>query len=519
MRPRKCLLVLTVILALCGCKDKSVGSSADILHTLVWRDDIAAMETAIANGADVNARNHRGWTALHWAAQIGRVRAVKLLIAKGAFVDELDRNGHTPLLMAMRHGEQSVVQLLLDRGANPDYGGTYNQTPTELAMQLNQQETARSLVAAGAEMTIHLAAYIGDLEKTKTLLDGGVAVDTQDNDRLTPLYWAAKSGHEDMVAILIARGADVNAGTGHILHTAVWNRHKSVVGLLCAHGANPNPMNVMNQTPLAEVLHAALDGSPRDESEPVQYRQLVETLLAHGAEVNPEAGGNELLLDFAIRFDLKELVENVLAKGNVDVNARGLLTTAIRRERDDIAELLLAYGARPTLSAFHLVAGQNDVKLAELLLAHGAEINAQDYDGDTALHIATRAGRREMVEFLIAHGAGLNVADAKGNTPLHYAAREHKEITELLLAKSAPVNTKNNSGDTPLHNAALRGNREIVELLLARGADATTKDNDGNSAYDEAVRRGHKDIAGLLYGQAAKQAAAKPASRGTTTRR
>ncbi len=108
--------------------------------------------------------------------------------------------------------------------------------------------------------------------------------------------------------------------------------------------------------------------------------------------------------------------------------------------------------------------------MVKLLIARGADINADAQYGATPLHRATIYGHRDIAELLIAKGADVNARGKRlGNTPLDSAVRfNKKEMVELLLAKGADANLADNEGITPLWRA--RNNAEIVELLRKHGA-------------------------------------------------
>jgi len=113
-----------------------------------------------------------------------------------------------------------------------------------------------------------------------------------------------------------------------------------------------------------------------------------------------------------------------------------------------------------------------DKPIMELLLKHGARVDAQDAAGDTALHRAARTGRLDAATVLLDHGAKLEVFNHIGQTPLHCAARAgNPQAVQLLLDKGAKVDAGPPDWGTPLIDAAMRGDVETVRLLLEHDAD------------------------------------------------
>jgi ankyrin repeat protein len=124
--------------------------------------------------------------------------------------------------------------------------------------------------------------------------------------------------------------------------------------------------------------------------------------------------------------------------------------------------------ARPAL----LWAAENgQVEIAKLLIEGGAEIDASDHFGNTALHLSLRYP--ELVTLLLDGGAEVNAKNAFGNTPLHLAV-EDKRVVEILLAAGAEVNTKNGFDKTPLDYAMRQGTSSyslaVIETLIRAGA-------------------------------------------------
>ncbi|MGL5871737.1 MAG: ankyrin repeat domain-containing protein [Xenococcaceae cyanobacterium] len=222
-------------------------------------------------------------------------------------------------------------------------------------------------------------------------------------------------------------------------------------------------------------------------------KELVELLIAKGADINARDKDGRIPLFWAARNHQYEVAELLIAKG-VDVNSRDhfgytSLMWAMSPEEEE--------GRRTLLTAKLLT--------AELLIAKGANVNARDYSGITSLHQAARNHRREVVEFLISKGANVNARDNNGLTPLSSAAGNHNhEVIELLIAKGADVNSKDNNGLTPLlwavNEARNNSKSELstVKLLIYQGADVNFKDKDGNAVLLMYGARINPEIAKLL---------------------
>ncbi len=145
--------------------------------------------------------------------------------------------------------------------------------------------------------------------------------------------------------------------------------------------------------------------------------------------------------------------------------------------------------------------------ICELLIARGADVNAQDEFGKTPLHGAAECGNQDIVEFLLDCGADVNSLDLSKSSPLFEAARLHNpQAAKSLLARGASVNLTDTSGWTPLLRVFQQsGNDEIVRVLVTYGADVNVRGCRGESPLHLAVAQNNKYLVELLLVHGARQ--------------
>jgi ankyrin repeat protein len=406
-----------------------------LLHLAASSGHRAIAELLLQRGAAVDARDISGETALYRAAGRGYVAVAEVLLAADADANARAGDGRTPLHRAVGHGQLRLVSLLLEHGADPGAMAADARTPLMVAgMNRHREAIVRQLLAAGANPNV------------------------EDEQGRTALSYAVEKDELETVRVLLANGADPNAGRMNLpLQVAAHRGLTVIVEVLLQAGADPN-------------------------------RQAGYLYTAGGKHFGP---GDPSPLYLAIQpGDFLVLQESALL---------------------DVVRLLLARGADPnrtTTGGEALVFSTLDKpKVLELLIEAGADLEVVDAVGLSPVLYTTRlrtdGGMVDAAEILLNAGANVNRSGPDGYAPLHYAA-SYKDagLLKLLLSHGAEVNVRGPSGDTPLHSAIQHGVAEIVKGLLEAGADPNARNDAGQSPLDLAERAaqssGPRPAAGVI---------------------
>ncbi|KAL8815302.1 MAG: hypothetical protein Q9191_008471, partial [Dirinaria sp. TL-2023a] len=228
----------------------------------------------------------------------------------------------------------------------------------------------------------------------------------------------------------------------------------------------------------------------------------------------------ETYLSVACAFGLSRFLEECISS-SIDWKTRRLLDPtngrflhmAVEEGHEKIVQLLLDHGANVNAiskfggTALHVASVRGFEKIVQLLLNHGANVNAISKYDDTALHVASLRGFEKIVQLLLDHGANVNAISKYDDTALHVASEKgFEKIVQLLLDHSADVNAISKFDDTALHAASEKGFEKIVQLLLDHGANVNAANTDHKTALQLASREGNEKIVQLLldHGAASK---------------
>lgn len=555
-----------------------------------WGTLSAAMR--FLEAAQVRTERLRGGTALHEAVAAGHISVVYFLLDHGAKVDAMDNFGGTALHRATAQGNSRIVEALLQAGA--DVNRSYQLKAVSKLFSSTRYGRVNDRRPGGTPL--HQAAKDGNIEIGQILLRHGARCDERDEYRRTPLHVAVMSGHEKMVDLLIAGGADLKLKRSNesAVHLAARGGHDGVVALLLRKGLDVNGDRILSEAGEMPIEFAAKRG----------HLAVVKVLLAAGAEINHhypsgetalmlairglhsqiavlllENGAkfekgryNDLPIHAAARFGLVEVLRVLLEKGqSVDCEGSDSSTTplevAIRAGQEAAALFLLSKGANLAVHgecAIQAAIESNNEGLFRLLLgkiesldwskegwadslraglgaavqseksreegyavgilveclSRGVDINSKGGGSETLLLSAIYNQQRRIVEYLLDHGAKVSVADNFGRTPLFWAiSRGEEQIASLLLEHGADPNIYDDKGYTPLRealeevefwstskNPAKETLITLATLLLDNGADPNIPDKKGQTVLLVAASPRHStEFVSLLLSKNADQ--------------
>jgi ankyrin repeat protein len=534
---RKCLGAACVVLAL----TVAVGArQAAPVAAAAQSRDTATVRLLLKQGADVNAAQGDGMTALHWAALNGDAELASMLLYAGANWRAMTRLGSfLPIHLAAQSGAADVLKMLLDAGADANTRTTTGATPLMLAAASGNAKAVETLLAAGADVNATESAH-----------------------GQTALMFAAAKNRADVVGTLLARGANATLATKIIdleaLTAAPGEEALQQTQSRRAGASGPNAAPAV--APPAEV-----PGLTR----PYRYNELIgkqggltalllaarqgarETALAlvdGGADVNLRSPADEtsalLIATINGHFDLGL---ELLARG-ADVNAAA---------DNGVTPLYAALNVQWAPKAFYpqprayLQQKTSYLQYMKALLDKGADPNARlrrkvwystyNFDnlrleevGATPFWRAAYAADVDAMRLLVAHGADPHLPTAKpagrttrgvpgqlttvndssgrppvpvggpGIPPLQaaagwgygdgFAGNAHRFAPTGMMAAvkylveeiGADVNAEDYDGNTALHQAAARGDVEMILYLVAKGADPRVINRDGQSTADMA---------------------------------
>jgi ankyrin repeat protein len=401
------------------------------LHWAAYRGDVDAVKQLIAIKADVGAKNVYGVTPLALAAETGNAAIIALLLKAGADAESVSAEGQTALMSVARTGNIEAAKLLIKHGANVNARETFGgQTALMWASARRHPEMVKLLASKRAD--VNARATVRNFERHITVEQRYKNTHT---GGLTPLLYAVRENCKGCVDALLAAKADINLpdpdGIG-ALQLGMMSGNWDIAKCLVEAGADVNQWDIYGQAPLHVAIENAYvtprsgianTGTDRTPNE-TDAKSLVKMLVERGANPNQQM-----------------FFRTPREAGMVSTSQRGTTPfhRAVASLDNELIQYLLAHGAEINLntaadeSAMMLAInarGSEDQVLATLRLLHeaGANPNAMRNRiwmfrnrGGTALHDATRKGQKKVMAELVKFGADPDIKDDDGLTALDYA--------------------------------------------------------------------------------------------------
>eukprot|EP00732_Lithocolla_globosa_P001299 Lithocolla_globosa_v1_NODE_619_length_3582_cov_6.544088.p1 type:complete len:1116 gc:universal NODE_619_length_3582_cov_6.544088:232-3579(+) len=429
----------------------------------------------LQQGANLAALSH-GLTLLEEALKEGREEAASFLLSQSCPMENLNEQGQSALELALVYeSAPEVVVATVKRGCDPNAVNNNKLIPLQVAFRVPcSQEVLNSLVELGADVNAEVSnekgervALLfkmieeGDQVAAKFLINQGANLNVHcGSSRQTPLGLTAQLGLEDLVELMLSKGADVNAydSSGqNALHYSVQHRQVGVASILLESDTiNVEAKDVEGMSVFSRAFRL------RDVN-------LCRSLLDHvtvnyfSLEVDKNNNGYTMLQACVANHDLDGV--NLLLQMNVNLLERGETTTHE--------------------TALHIAAREGHLDLAQLLIYSDSQcLDATTSEKNTPLHLAAQSNSVAIAALLLKNNAR-PVNGPDGNTPLHVAILHRSTDTAALLAQTNGdfVSETNDLGENCLHLLAKTGgNIMLLESMIKSGVDINAMDNQGNTA-------------------------------------
>jgi ankyrin repeat protein len=469
--------------------------------------------------ADGTFEPSKEWTPIYYAVYHQREAALTHFLRGGGSPDDADRTGQPPLCIAAANGSVDIVQILLDAGANVNATTSAGETALHLAIKNNRTEIIEALLEAGPQLEIYTnetketplhyaASKSGSLATIVSLLKLGAKYDTLNSKNQSPAE-----------AALLANNIQ---GAVAIINAAHGKRHRLVKEkeMLLKHvERSQNRFSIGNEL-IADIFSAACDPDSTVLIEAIKRDDagLVEMFLGKGADADRPTARGDRPIFVALECAGAPVVQT-LVKHDIDVTVRDVkglsvlqaaLEGPLSQDKDSISvifDCLLSKGASPAVTypdrktLLHRITSPTFgyPRVAHLLLTSGVKVNAQDNDGNTALHLAMHS--KQCVEVLLKNGANPHQTNRDGLTPLLYAlthGKKDKEHDPEVLVRASDLKKTDSNGRSALHLAAANGLEKTVRTLLKVRAETSTVDSNKHTPLLLAVLNHQWHITPLL---------------------
>ena len=433
------------------------GYTDTILHSACTNGQLDIVRFYVDKSRYLNEQNGYLNTALHCATLRGHLEVISLLLKKDPELDLQNVEGETVLHLAITNDLLDAAMMYLDKGCDIGKQNKYGDTPLHVAVGKKMTNIIKMLIDKGADMAIKnnhgntplhsCINYVADADTVRLLLQ-------------------SSSGYDEDLSESQTRVIDLQNTNGDtMLHCAAKHCNPDIVRMILKY-TKTRAQNVKGDTPL------------------------------HCAVKLPNLETVKILIE-----EVKDLLKVENNFGNTPLHC------AAERGDDDVVEYLIHVGAEVNTqnkigdSALHCGIKNGKYETVRMLLAGNAGVLKHNSNGDSIIHClvtsnAPDSEKIDVLKLLVSFKADINSQDGDCNTPLHLAIKtEKKRLAQMLISyKEIVYSIKDNNGDTVLHLIAANNYLDIIENIQATPDDLNAVNNDGDTALNVALNLGYGDV-------------------------
>ena len=460
--------------------DETVYYSLSPLHISAAKGFLSSTLLLLKH-CNVDIRDNKGKTPLHYACQYGNIEVAIALMEAGSDVNLVNLAGVNALMYCIIYSVSAndsfydLVSMLIKNGIKLD---------TKTNSDFQAKDAAK------------IASVCGNSLLVDALLKKGVAEIGKMNDLFEIMSYAIQSCHDDVVEVCLKHGALNRYPCNYFMYCAADLMQPGILKLLLQYGADPAAV-YMEKTALAISAQRGCE-------------ECVKLLVATKIAINKTDSSGMTPLHWAITKGHITCVTLLLEHG-ADPNMRNIiadntaLILAVETGSSEIVRLLINSQCNVNAvtttgkSALHEAADRGYLDICELLIPCGAYVDMQTSEGDTPLMLATRNGHSNVASYLLDLKCDVHLVNNKHETALHESALYgHSRLTKMLIQAGSDINLADTEGDTPLLIASMKGHSDVVLKLVENKCKINHTNEMSRSALMEAAEHGHSTVVEIL---------------------